>query len=160
MTKLRTTNSAWTWVALALLGVGALLLQSVGAGFSPCGAGETCGARATAGAPGIARVEGGPRLVEFSSEDCPACARMRPVVAGVERECGEKTIAQLDVDDAAGARLAGSYGVTLLPSFVSVDAQGREIARLTGAQTPAALRAAVEELQGVPCSSTPDPAAL
>ena len=152
MTIVRTLGGAWTWVAVALLGSGAVFLQWMGAVGSPCGAGEACGARAPKGEPGIAHIEGGPRLVEFSSEDCPACARMRPVVAGVERECGaEKSIAHVDVDDAAGERLAGTYGVSLLPTFVSVDAQGREVARLTGVQSSQALQRALEEVRGTRC---------
>lgn len=163
MTTKRTnmTNGAWTWVAIALLASGVVFLEWK-AGGAACGAGgETCGARAPKPDPGGARIEGGPRLVEFSSQDCPACARMRSVVAGVEQVCGAaRGILQVEVDDGAGQRLAGAYGISLLPTFVSVDAQGREVARLTGVQPSLALQSALEDVHGTRCGAEPVPTAL
>jgi hypothetical protein len=62
------------------------------------------------------------------------------------------------IDDDAGEALAARYGVTLLPSFVSVDARGFEVARLTGVQAEASIERAVAEVRGARCASAPRPA--
>jgi len=146
----------WTVIAIALLGGVAVLGHWTSVRDGACGAsGEACRARALRGDPSLARLEDRPRLVVFSSASCPACARMKPVVAEVERDCGAaKDVAHVDVDDDTGESFAAAYGVTLLPTFLSVDARGREVARLTGVQPAATLERALEEVRGAKCSSS------
>jgi thioredoxin-like negative regulator of GroEL len=129
----------------------------VGDGHATCsGSSEACRAAAHGGRAGIAHHpygQDGPRLLFFSSAECPACARMKPVLAGVERDCHAGTdIAHVDVDADPGEGLAAAYGVTLLPTLMSVDAAGHEVARLTGVQSAEAIERALEEVRGAKCA--------
>ncbi|GAC1559258.1 MAG: hypothetical protein NVS3B10_18030 [Polyangiales bacterium] len=153
-------RSAWVAVAIVLLGSGVVLDRWAKDRGATCdGSGAACpGARLLAGHAGhapIARAEGSPRLLVFSSADCPACARMKPVLAAIEHDCrAAEDITHVDVDAEPGEGLAASYGVALLPTIVSVDAGGREVARLTGVQSAAAIERALEEVRGAKCAST------
>lgn len=123
---------------------------------APCAATpEACGAHARPkGHAAATRVEGRPRLVVFTSHSCPACKRMNPVVDAAIKACdGARDIERVDFDDEAGEALARTYDITLLPSFVSVDAAGREVARLTGLQPQERLEHALEEVRGLRCAS-------
>jgi thioredoxin-like negative regulator of GroEL len=83
---------------------------------------------------------------------------MAPRVAAAEQACGaQRDILHLDVDDDAGGGLAALYGVQLLPSFVSVDASGREVSRLVGLQPQERLEEALEEIRGDRCAATDEP---
>jgi len=97
---------------------------------------------------------GSPRLVEFMSSGCPACARMAPVLAQLEQTCVHEpdTIVRVNVDDAPGRALAARYGVRLLPTFMSVDAEGNEIERIVGEQPTARLAMAVGDVRGEACA--------
>ena len=79
---------------------------------------------------------------------------MTPVVDAAVKACdGAHDIERVDFDDEAGEPLATAYGITLLPSFVSVDATGREVLRLTGVQPQERLERALEEVRGLRCAS-------
>jgi thiol-disulfide isomerase/thioredoxin len=169
--ELRMANKvrgAWVAVAIVLLASGVAVDRWAEDRGATCdGSGNACPGAALVklvkgnGPAPVVRAEGSPRLLVFSSSDCPACARMKPVLAAIERNCGAaKDITHVDVDVDPGEGLAASYGVTLLPTVVSVDARGREVARLTGVQTARSLERALEEVRGAKCASTqPSPAA-
>ena len=133
------------------------------ASTAPCGTDvEACGAHApriALNAKGAARpIEGRPRMLVFSSRSCPACKRMDPVLERALEACGgERDVYRVDFDDEAGETLAATYGVTLLPSFLSVDANGLEVARRTGLQPQAQIERAIEEVRGVRCASADEP---
>ena len=122
-----------------------------------CAAGvDACGAHATKGAHALpaARIEGRPQMLVFSSKYCPACKRMAPVVDSALAACGAaRDVSHVDVDDDAGEALAATYAVSLLPSFVSIDASGNEVARLTGVQPQTKIESALEEIRGTRCAS-------
>ena len=129
-----------------------------------CATGEACPAHAPSGraaAKGVAGARpspGQPQMIVFSSQSCPACARMAPVVDAAARACGgERDVVHVDFDDDAGEALAATYGVSLLPSFVSVDADGLEVARLTGVHPQEHLEQAIEEIRGVRCAALDAP---
>lgn len=131
---------------------------------APCATGEACrahapsGRAAAKGAPGARPSPGQPQMIVFSSKSCPACARMAPVVDAAARACGgEHDVVHVDFDDDAGEALAATYGVSLLPSFVSVDADGLEVARLTGVHPQENLEHAIEEIRGVRCAALDAP---
>lgn len=96
---------------------------------------------------------GAPRLVEFVSARCPACIRMAPIVDELTRTCtkGGDTIVQVNVDSAHGRALAARYGVRLLPTFMSVDAEGQEVGRIVGEQPKERLALAIGEVEGEAC---------
>lgn len=134
------------------------MTEAARAGDAPCAATtEVCGAHARPkGHAAAARIEGRPRprLLVFTSHSCPACNRMNPVVDAAVKACdGAHDVERVDFDDEAGGPLAAMYGITLLPSFVSVDATGREVARLTGVQPQGRLEHALEEVRGLRCAS-------
>jgi cytochrome c-type biogenesis protein len=127
---------------------------------APCGsAAETCGKHLSPNAARAAsRLEGLPRLLVFSSHSCPACKRMEPVLAKAVMACnGEREVHRVDLDETAGEALAATYGVSVLPSFVSIDARGVEVVRLSGVQSQQQMEQTIEEIRGVRCASVESP---
>lgn len=77
---------------------------------------------------------------------------MKPVLAGVERACdAAELVAHVDVDRAEP--LAARHRVAALPTFVAIDASGREVTRLVGVQSRDALERALEEVRGARCAA-------
>lgn len=158
--------SSWNWGAGTAAGVVALGVVALGlCELVPSADGARCGRSGSCGAPrhgepgaGAPVVSDRPRLLVFSSTSCPACALMAPVVADVERSCGTKDVVHVGVDDDPGEALVATYHVAFLPSFVSVDAEGREVSRLTGLQSERRLEQAIEEIGGVRCATVATPA--
>lgn len=96
---------------------------------------------------------GAPRLVEFVSGRCPACAKMAPVMDKLAAACVREpdTIVKVNVDEAEGRALAARYGVRLLPTFMSVDAEGNEVSRIVGEQPASQLAMAIGDVRGEAC---------
>lgn len=144
-------------VAAALGGRFAVTSAPTASADVPCGAGsaETCAMQGHAGSKdGAAPLAGQPRLVEFLSGHCPACERMAPVVAELEKRClaAEKgSLVRVNVDEPEGEALADHYGVSALPTFVGVDAHGAEVMRMVGVQTPQKLASTLGEVRGRAC---------
>lgn len=94
-----------------------------------------------------------PHLLEFTSTNCPACARMAPLVAELERRCTEQdgTVLRIDVESTGGEGLAERYRIRKLPTFVSVDAQGHEVERHEGIMERERLAMTLTELRGRAC---------
>jgi thioredoxin-like negative regulator of GroEL len=128
------------------------------ASAAPCETGEACRAHAVAPGGSAAPVRGKPRMLVFSSQTCAVCERMAPRLSAAERSCSaEGAVMHVDVDDDTGGGLAALYGVELLPSFVSVDASGREVSRLVGLQPQERLEEALQEIRGDRCAATDEP---
>jgi cytochrome c-type biogenesis protein len=117
------------------------------------GAATACAAPAGDGAPSAEGLVGRPRLVEFVSGHCAVCAKMAPVVRAIDDACArtDGSIVRVNVDDAEGRALASRYRVALVPTFVSVDAEGLEVGRMVGEQSPRDLAHAVSEVRGEAC---------
>jgi cytochrome c-type biogenesis protein len=117
----------------------------------------TCGAGVSApletASAAIAPADPMPTMIEFVSASCPICQRMAPVVAQAERDCSAHgvRIRQLDVATAAGREGASRYSILGVPTFVFVDAQGAEVARLVGEQPAETLVQTLEVLAGQTC---------
>lgn len=94
-----------------------------------------------------------PHLVEFMSADCPSCSRMAPVLTELERRCTDNdgTVVRVDVETPGGDALATRYRVRLLPTFVSVDAEGHEVERHEGELPRERLSLALAEVRGKAC---------
>lgn len=111
----------------------------------PCAGEEACSAK-TSAAPADEGLTGQPRLVEFTSAHCPACTRMAPIVAELERRCArsvEGAIVRVSMDEPDGEALAMRYQVQALPTFLGLDAAGAEVTRLVGVQSPEKLSTAL-----------------
>ena len=78
-------------------------------------------------------------LLEFSSPSCAPCQAMKPVVS----ELIARGVPVRQVDVARESHLARRYGIRSTPTYVVLNG-GREVTRLTGMQTAAALTAALE----------------
>jgi cytochrome c-type biogenesis protein len=100
--------------------------------------------------PPLGRPTKEPRMVEFYSNDCGICMSMVPVVRALERECGARgvDIIKVDVDEKSNRALAQGYNVRGVPTFVFLDRDGGEAARLVGFQTAQSLGQAMAALLG------------
>ena len=77
--------------------------------------------------------KGKPVVAEFGANVCAACREMKPVLAQLAREHGDR-LEVVDVDLVAD-RQAGHlqrYRIQLMPTQIFYDAQGREIGRHMG----------------------------
>lgn len=77
--------------------------------------------------------QGKPVVAEFGANVCAACREMKPVLAQLAREHGDR-LEVVDVDLVAD-RQAGylqRYRIQLMPTQIFYDAQGREIGRHMG----------------------------
>jgi cytochrome c-type biogenesis protein len=95
----------------------------------------------------------GARLLEFSSQHCPACQRMRPTVDRLVRACElDSLVMHVDVSTSGGQSLAHRHAVRATPTFVLVDESGRERARILGETSANDIAAAVEKAFGISCA--------
>jgi cytochrome c-type biogenesis protein len=97
---------------------------------------------------------GKPRLLEFTSRNCPSCGKMAPFVHRMERDCTahDGTILRVDVDTGQGDNLAANYVVNELPTFIMIDSNGVELSRLVGEQPRQRLAVALAGVNGVLCT--------
>ncbi|MGA2447303.1 MAG: thioredoxin family protein [Polyangiaceae bacterium] len=148
----------------ALLGVAAVFfgvtaLQAHGANEACLGAGDhpTCGIHAKNPPQATdepAAFPDGRTVVEFTSDYCPSCRKMEPVLADVIRRCGSSgvSLVRIDVESPSGGELAVHWRISNTPTIVLLDPKHAEAQRLIGLRPAAELRRAVEGALGVECS--------
>lgn len=141
--------------AAAALGGALLARQHAAPTAAPCAAAGTSAACAQAidAEPAAEGLTGRPRLVEFVSGHCPACLRMAPIVAEIEKRCtaSDGTIVRVNVDEPEGEALASRYNVNALPTFVGINADGDEVKRMVGVQSAERLAVVLGEVSRRDC---------
>jgi len=140
-----------TGAALVFLGAG-LVVAAVGLPGSHEGAHDGVAERPLE--PAVGDPTARPRLVEFYEQDCPACERARGRVEGLRSDCAGRLIDILAVDasDHRNRRLAETFQVRVVPTFVLLDADGTEQGRLIGAPELDDLRRAAATLLAESCA--------
>jgi cytochrome c-type biogenesis protein len=156
----RTAKSLWAALfLLCLAGAGgALALHEHGAP-APCDApdhtacalpnvGFEHGEAAIAIPPGAA-------VLEFTSEYCPACRKLEPVLADARRQClrAGTPVVRIDIDNPAAGALASEWQVMATPTLVFLDSRHEETARIVGAQSLAGVRRVIEQAYGLECAA-------
>ncbi|MEQ1438522.1 thioredoxin family protein [Fontimonas sp. SYSU GA230001] len=88
-------------------------------------------------------------LIDFHAPWCYSCYYMaRNVLTGSEWDAVRRraVVLEQDADSPEGAALKARLGVKALPSYVLLDADGRELGRILGEQSRADFYAAVNDL--------------
>ncbi len=109
----------------------------------------------TAGDPAKKLKEARPRMIEFISSHCPTCRSMIPTMSILEQDCSQKSglveIVKIDVSRPENLALKKKFHIRGVPTFVFLDAQNIEVARLIGYQRLATLRQSLSLLIGTSC---------
>lgn len=93
-----------------------------------------------------------PVMLELHSSDCTICKRMQPLVERIEERCdGGVDFVKKDVSQAENRGLVERHRVLGVPTFVFLNAEGQEVARLVGQQTEEALLQALSVARGQQC---------
>ena len=92
-------------------------------------------------------------MVEIWAPYCSVCKDMQPLVQQLARDCQHKEVdvQLIDVSREENEENLDLYRVAALPTFVFIDQDGQEVARLVGRQDEQALRQAMAVLAGESC---------
>ncbi|MBN1771387.1 MAG: sulfite exporter TauE/SafE family protein [Deltaproteobacteria bacterium] len=114
----------------------------------------------TAGAPTrtapLARDEAGralPTMLALVSSDCSVCETMKPALRRITELCDGRRVGirVLDVTADDQRHLARDFRLVGVPTFVFLDRQGEEVARLVGRQSERTLKQELSLLRGERC---------
>ena len=94
-----------------------------------------------------------PKMVEIFSEECGVCQQMKPLVERLVEQCDKKgvRVELLDISRPENRYLISEYRVVGVPTFLFLDENELEVARLVGEQSESALRQAMAALRGEAC---------
>lgn len=139
----------------ALLVIGVLLVTGNVSWFVP-GGGAAAGQEACAQT--VEKRASVPRMVEFKSERCEICREMEPVVDQLKKDCaGRVRIKQIVAGKPGGRRLMKKHRVVGYPTFLFLNEEGEEVARLVGRQRLRTLRQHLSLLTGEQCADVGRP---
>lgn len=89
------------------------------------------------------RADGKPTLVWFSGTSCEYCEQMEPFAHQTAKQFSDRAVfVEKSVDE--DRNVAAAYAVRGTPTFVLIDANGRELARFGFQSTAAAFTKAIE----------------
>ncbi len=93
-----------------------------------------------------------PRLVEFYTDNCPACKVMRPTIHKLrdENDDGPVEVVLLNLSDPRNEHLASRYQLVGVPTVSLFDPDGAEVGRMQGVISLRALRRATDQLAAAP----------
>jgi thioredoxin 1 len=100
----------------------------------------------TADAFQAALKSGRPTVVDFGSNSCPPCIRLRPVMRALQ-DAHKDSMNVLFLEVSANRDLALSYKVRLVPTLIFFDAQGREVHREMGFVGQEAMEKVLRDLK-------------
>ena len=75
-------------------------------------------------------------VLYFTAEWCNPCKKVRPIVEELNRDLADTTFLFIDADEER--ELIETFEVRSIPTFIRLE-DGKEVARITGAQTRADL---------------------
>ena len=75
-------------------------------------------------------------VLYFTAEWCNPCKKVRPIVEELNRDLADTTFIFIDADEER--ELIETFEVRSIPTFIRLE-DGKEVARITGAQTRADL---------------------
>ncbi|RME20099.1 MAG: hypothetical protein D6806_17035 [Deltaproteobacteria bacterium] len=136
--------------------IGALLvivgLGLVHDGVAPPAKSSTPAVAEKSGSPADV-TEGEPVVLAFTSKDCAVCKRMKPVMESVRKQCDGRNVRVriVEITEPENTSLVRRFHLLATPTFVFLDADGNEVARLVGEQTEQTLKQAISTLRGEPC---------
>lgn len=78
-----------------------------------------------------------PTLMDIGSTSCIPCQQLQPVLENLRSDYGNKVNVKFyDAwNTTTGANMATKYKVTNIPTLIFLDANGKEVARMTGYQS-------------------------
>lgn len=68
-----------------------------------------------------------PIFIEFYADRCPACVTMKPVVTQLKQQYGDQIEFIFADTDGTGYPLAAEYEVMYIPTYVLINAQGKQV---------------------------------
>lgn len=94
-----------------------------------------------------------PTMLALVSSHCPVCEEMRPMLQRIADLCDGRRVGIRVFDVAAEEHrdLAHDFRLVGVPTFVFLDRQGEEVARLVGRQSEQALKQELSLLRGERC---------
>ena len=94
-----------------------------------------------------------PTMIEFHSDYCPVCKRMAPLIEALTTQCNQRgvRIVRHDVSNPELEHLVEDYRLVGLPTYLFLDRDGKEVARLVGLQTEIGLLQSLSAVRGEPC---------
>lgn len=144
ISKILTAALATSLVSLSLVSCGGKTEKSTPASEDSTAAAMPSAGAQSAAVPADSIAEGLPTVIDFYATWCGPCKNIAPLFETLkEKYAGKANFVSVDVD--ADAETAARYHVEAMPTFVFLDADGKEVNRLVGADTDA-LTAAVEQL--------------
>ena len=133
---------------------GAATVRAQAASVEPCCGPVKPGGEPTAKPPAIPTGSGRPCLVEFGSDECKECQRMRQVLTEITPTLkGRVDLVQVDTDVHSGQ--AQRWRLRMVPTQILVDAQGKEQWRHEGFISTEALLAQATSSAGRKPSPAP-----
>ncbi|MBC5649449.1 thioredoxin family protein [Christensenella tenuis] len=88
--------------------------------------------------------DGLPVFIDFTADWCPYCKEMEPVLEELKQQYdGKITFATVNID--RQKKIAQEFGISSVPLYVMLDAQGTPLTYYPGAATKEALVSFIEE---------------
>jgi cytochrome c-type biogenesis protein len=94
-----------------------------------------------------------PAMVEVYADNCKICRNMKPIIDRIAHQCHEKKVLvrTVNLSQIRNQGLARKYRLVGVPTFLFLDRDGHEVARLVGRQSEQGLKQALSALRGESC---------